>query len=297
MSFILSFRLFLQVCVSCLFVCFFISFCFYCLFSCFLVVLFAVFLLPSPLSFHLRFLLIPGIFLVLFIYFVRTYLVSSQVRARFDGDEARLLSGEFPFRSTPTAKTNTNADSRKHPHSSGAGGAGGRDHGDPRTRCSVALDVSLMPDVPREGTDGQRLGGGGNGDLGRGGGGLVRFSCFVHRVSDVSSGSSGSRESRAADARVVGTTLERLRPVQGVCVDALFKHDTRRAVDLCPGSQLRIYDPCCVWNDASAGGRALLVCTQLCEPFPASLPPLPSPGSCITTVTTSSSSACLSADA
>ena len=109
----------------------------------------------------------------------------------------------------------------------------------------------------------------------------MRFLCFVHKVSDVSSGSSDSRESRAADARVVVTSLERLRPVEGVCVDALFKQDTRRAVDLCPGSQLRIYDPCCVWDDASAEGRALLMCTQLCEPFPASLPPLPTPDSCI----------------
>lgn len=205
------------------------------------------------------------------------------MRARFDGDEARLLSGEFPFRNAPTPKTNTHPDTSKHPHSGGAAGSSGRDHGDPRTRCSVALDVTLVPAAPRQGAggDGASLGGGGNGDLGRGGGGLVRFLCFVHRVSDVSSGSSGSRESRAEDARVVVATLERLRPVEGVCVDALFKQDTRRAVDLCPGSQLRIYDPCCVWDDASAEGRALLMCTQLCEPFPASLPPLPTPDGCV----------------
>ncbi|CAM9745907.1 unnamed protein product, partial [Laminaria digitata] len=76
-----------------------------------------------------------------------------QVRARVDGDEARLLSGEFPFRNAPTPKTNTHPDSR-HTHPGGAAGGSGRDHGDPRTRCSVALDVSLMPAVPRQGTGG-----------------------------------------------------------------------------------------------------------------------------------------------
>lgn len=187
------------------------------------------------------------------------------MRARFDGDEARLLSGEFPFRHAPKSANPEG----KPLHS---GGASGRDHGDPRTRCSVALDVSVMPSVPGQGTASDGAGGGA-GEQGRGGSGLVRFLCFVHRVTDVSSG-----HGRRGDARMVAATLfERLRGVEGVCVDALFKQDTRRAVDLCPGSQLRIYDPCCVWDGESAEGRALLMCTQLCEPFPAGLPPLRTP--------------------
>ena len=224
--------------------------------------------------------------------------VVPQVRARCDGDEARLLSGEFPFRQASTPKAGNNGgDPEGNENPSGGGGSGGgsggrsrRDHGDPRTRCSVALDVTVLRPALRQGASG----GGGGGErissFGQGGG-LVWFSCLVHRVLDVSSGSSssigrsspgGSRSEGPATAR-----LGRLRLLEGVRVDALFKQDTRRAVDVCPGSQLRIYDPCYAWHDGLAeavgggdagrggGGGALLMCTQLCEPYPASLSPLP----------------------
>lgn len=157
------------------------------------------------------------------------------------------------------------------------------------------------------------LGGGSEGHgcgQGEGTGGLVRFLCLVHRVVDVSSASSvnswrsspghgsrgalGSAAAIAADgttdglggsSKGVATTFSRLLPLEGIRVDALFKEDTQRAVDVCPGSQLRIYDPCCVWRDVETeveggGGRgegALLLCTQMCEPYPSCLPPLPAP--------------------
>ncbi|CAM9485279.1 unnamed protein product [Scytosiphon promiscuus] len=272
-----------------------------------------------------------------------------QVRTRCDGDEARLLSGEFPFRQaaaaaaaaampTPTANGDGTGGT---PDGSGSGGVGSenprgavgsgsgrkprRDHGDPRTRCAVAVDVTLLvlpatvaaSGLPDGWTAGVGAGlwsgtsegtGAGQGGGGVAGAGLVRFSCLVHRVLDVSSSSgsgsggngsgrkSSSRTSPSnrrassggpsqADSEDVAVSLGRLRPLAGVRVDALFKQDTRRALDLCPGSQLRIYDPSCVWHDAETGegveggegGEALLMCTQLCEPYPSGLAPLPPP--------------------
>eukprot|EP00752_Nemacystus_decipiens_P005489 g4969.t1 len=237
-----------------------------------------------------------------------------QVRARCDGDEARLLSGEFPFRqaSTPRAGNTGGRDPDGSDNPAGGGGGSGgksrRDHGDPRTRCGVALDVTVLRPAPSQGAasvdPGAGLaggGGGGGGERNNGcgqGGGLVWFSCLVHRVLDVASGPGGSNVGRSnpGDGRSEGAAAARfgrLRPLEGVRVDALFKQDTRRAVDVCPGSQLRIYDPCCAWHDGlgetvvgediggggggGGGGRrrALLMCTQLCEPYPSSLPPLP----------------------
>ncbi|CAM9374407.1 unnamed protein product [Ectocarpus sp. 4 AP-2014] len=231
-----------------------------------------------------------------------------QVRARCDGDEARLLSGEFPFRqpsSASKATTSGNKNSHLDDVRVGGGGSGGksrRDHGDPRTRCSVALDATVIlpaatPRGPSVGFEGGLWGGDEGNELGQAGGGgasgLVRFSCFVHHVVDVSLslGSSrvrpGSRRATsaagdAAGSSSVATDFGRLHRLEGVRVDGLFKQDTRRAVDVGPGSQLRIYDPCCVWYDAEIGGEggraeALLVCTQLCEPYPSCLPALPSP--------------------
>ncbi|CAN0132391.1 unnamed protein product, partial [Hapterophycus canaliculatus] len=257
-----------------------------------------------------------------------------QVRTRCDGDEARLLSGEFPFRQVPAPKatagssggggTPDGGETPRESVGSGSGRKGRRDHGDPRTRCGVAADVTLLP-LPaavaapglRDGWTvgsgaslwsgasegvGARQGGGGAGA------GLVRFSCLVHRVVDVSSGGSGGGGRKSsnrtspsdrpassgggagtavglADSEGVAASLRHLLPLEGGRVDALFKQDTRRALDLRPGSQLRIYDPCCVWHDAETGqgvgegegGGALLMCTQLCEPYPSSLPPLPPP--------------------
>eukprot|EP00904_Undaria_pinnatifida_P000872 jgi/Undpi1/10786/HiC_scaffold_29.g13234.m1 len=97
-----------------------------------------------------------------------------QVRARFDGDEARLLSGEFPFRHAPKSANPEG----KPLHS---GGASGRDHGDPRTRCSVALDVSVMPSVPGQGTASDGAGGGA-GEQERGGEGVVDVHAAVRTV-------------------------------------------------------------------------------------------------------------------
>ncbi|CAM9139086.1 unnamed protein product, partial [Ectocarpus sp. 12 AP-2014] len=231
-----------------------------------------------------------------------------QVRARCDGDEARLLSGEFPFRQPSSAsKATTGGNNNSHFDDVGVGGGGStaksrRDHGDPRTRCSVALDATVMlpaatPRGPSVGFEGGLWGGGEGNRLGQAGdggaSGLVRFSCFVHHVVDVSFSLGGSRvrpgsrraPSAAGDAAgssSVATDFGRLHRLEGVRVDGLFKQDTRRAVDVGPGSQLRIYDPFCVWYDAEVGGEggraeALLVCTQLCEPYPSCLPALPSP--------------------
>lgn len=204
--------------------------------------------------------------------------VTSKVRARFDGDEARLLSGEFPFRPIPVTTTTAAPDGRP----SGRGIGGGvyrKDHGDPRTRCGVALDVTIQPVDPRSrGTD-RKAGVGSESDRdlqqGVGSGGLVRLSCFVHNVVNLVAG--------VADKGNGEIAFKRLRTLEGLRVDALFKHDTRRALDLCAGSQLRMYDPSCVWQhveeeeDGVPGvAAALLMCTQLCEPYPACLTPLPS---------------------
>ncbi|CAN0053157.1 unnamed protein product [Ectocarpus fasciculatus] len=225
-----------------------------------------------------------------------------QVRARCDGDEARLLSGEFPFRQPSLASKATISGNNNGHLDGGSGGKSRRDHGDPRTRCSVALDATVMlpaatPRGPWAGCEGGLWGGGEGNELGQAGGGgasgLVRFSCFVHHVVDVSSslGSSrvspGSRRANSSAGDAAGpsgfaTEFGRLHRLEGVRVDGLFKQDTQRAVDVGPGSQLRIYDPCCVWYDAEVGGgggraEALLVCTQLCEPYPSCLPALPPP--------------------
>lgn len=183
------------------------------------------------------------------------------MRGRFDGDESRLLSGEFPFRlaSTPTG-------SAEGKPSSGA--ASRRDHCDPRTRCSLALDVTVLPGNTAE-QEGFRAGGrGGHGEREGGSDGFALLACFVHGVFDISSDTSGRREGDGA--------LGRLRVLEGASVDCLFKQDTRRALDVCPGSRIRVYDPCCV-SRISAEGRVLLLCTQLCEPYPACLPSLPPP--------------------
>lgn len=199
-----------------------------------------------------------------------------QVRARFDGDEARLLSGEFPFRQMP-APSGGNAAREGETGSDRGGGAaiGRRDHGDPRTRCRVALDVTVLAasGKRRDAPDAAAFGGNASCDRISGSVRLARFPCFVHGVVDVSiSPSGGTSEKAAADAGFVA----RLRALEGTRVDALFKHDTRRALDLCPGSQLRIYDPCCISHSEAEGG-SLLMCTQLCEPYPACFPPLPEP--------------------
>ncbi|CAM9462157.1 unnamed protein product [Ectocarpus sp. 8 AP-2014] len=156
---------------------------------------------------------------------------------------------------------------------------------------------AATPRGPSVGFEGGLWGGGEGNELGQAGGGgasgLVRFSCFVHHVVDVSLSLGGSRVSPgsrrvtsaagdAAGPSGVATDFDRLHRLEGVRVDGLFKQDTRRAVDVGPGSQLRIYDPCCVWYDAEVGGEggraeALLVCTRLCEPYPSCLPALPSP--------------------
>lgn len=187
------------------------------------------------------------------------------MRGRFDGDESRLLSGEFPFRlaSAPTG----NAEGKPS-----SGLVSRRDHCDPRTRCSLALDVTVLLTNTAE-QQGFRAGSrGGHGEREGGYDGFALLACFVHGVFDISSDTSSRREGDGASS----TTSGRLRVLEGASVDCLFKQDTRRALDVSPGSRLRIYDPCYV-SRTSGEGRVLLLCTQLCEPYPACLPPLPPP--------------------
>lgn len=193
-----------------------------------------------------------------------------QVRVRFDGDEARLLSGEFPFRQTPAPSGgNTARDGDLGSDRGGCVAIGRRDHGDPRTRCRVALDVTVLPAGGKQQEAPGAAASGEDSSFDRMSGSvrLSCFPCFVHGVVDVSIGPSGSTNEKAVD---------RLRVLEGTRVDALFNQNTRRALDLCPGSQLRIYDPCCISHSEVEGG-SLLMCTQLCEPFPACFPPLPEP--------------------
>ncbi|CAM9646152.1 unnamed protein product, partial [Discosporangium mesarthrocarpum] len=97
-----------------------------------------------------------------------------QVRGRFDSVETRLLSGEFPFRQA----------------SAGAGPC--RDHGDPRSRCHVALDLTVtrqgQAPPPSCDTSGalETVGAPEPGvSLGTGfPTGLSLFACFIHRVTE-----------------------------------------------------------------------------------------------------------------
>lgn len=202
------------------------------------------------------------------------------MRARYDGDEARLLSGEFPFRLAGVPGSGSAS-------TTAAGGATGRrDHGDPRTRCGVALDmtVSSSGTTTDDTNHGVRLEGSKGGGSHQSeqenetGGGLSRLLCFVHRVVDLA-----GNDPRRPVPGDTAKALRRLRPLEGREIHAVFKADTRRALDLVLGSQIRVYDPCCLsraGDDVGGGGAAatadgvLLVCTQLCEPYPQGLPPL-----------------------
>lgn len=204
-----------------------------------------------------------------------------KVRARFDGDEARLVSGEFPLRPQPLSAPSCDTTSASVRGNSGYA-TSRRDHGDPRTRCTIALDVTVVspsnttedgPNVVAvEGREG--FGDAGSG-VGVGVGGLACFSCFVHEVIDLVRGQGIKERQSEADS---ATALEGLRLLRRNFVQVLFKADTRRVLDIGDGSQLRIYNPCCLWREGLGGRVAhgpLLTCTQLCEPFPACLPPLP----------------------
>lgn len=209
--------------------------------------------------------------------------IGLKVRGRFDSGEAKLLSGEFPFRQhlASAASFDTGNDSLgaggRLPISASSSVGSRRDHGDPRTRCSIALDITVLPCATSKADD-LAVGGAGVGQARGVASGLVRLSCFVHAVLDVRGEGLGVQR---VDGEL-GIGFHRLLALEGGLAGVVFKMDTRRALDIGPGSQLRMYDPCCVWRegDGSVGGvgdeaeGVLLTCTQLCEPFPACLPPL-----------------------
>lgn len=202
------------------------------------------------------------------------------MRGIFDGGEAKLLSGEFRFRQqiVSAASYDASIEGGRGEQGLPTGGRSRRDHGDPRTRCSAALDVTVLPCSSRKRDYDLAMVRWGAGQDGGGGPELVRFSCFVHRVLDVRGEGGGHRGEGN-----FGIISGRLRVLEGSCAHVVFKTDTIRALDIGPGSQLRIYDPCCVQREGLEGGvgpatvGALLACTQLCEPYPVCLPPLPLP--------------------
>lgn len=206
------------------------------------------------------------------------------MRARFDGDEARLLSGEFPFRQALLRTTASRAGAVPDEASKRRDGANvisRRDHGDPRTRCKVALDVTVLQRSNRTGSldiKGQGIRSACEDiiDHDEAIGGLVCFSCFVHQIVDLTKEVDGPQSvGRAAKA------FRHVQLLEGRTVDAIFKVDTWRALDIAPGSQLRVYDPC--YSSPTLVGETtrnssenplLLLCTQLCESYPSCLPPL-----------------------
>ncbi|CAM9144474.1 unnamed protein product [Chrysoparadoxa australica] len=156
-----------------------------------------------------------------------------RVRARVEGDAAKMQSGEFLLR-----------------HSM-------KDHGDPRWRCKVAVDLEIQ----QAGTMSSWPSPAGRGKTREE---FVVVLCTVINVSEVRDGS--------------GTGTGDLELLQGKQVDLMMKPQAHLPLRMQDGIHLRVYDPFTMFcpnegmqqqphelESAAPNGRPVLLCTHIAE--------------------------------
>ena len=175
------------------------------------------------------------------------------IRSALDGDAIRLQSGQYPF----TLRQSV-------------------DRNDPRNRATTVCDLTIVGHCVPWSTAGEYSSGYNNTKQQQQQCRLVTVLSYVHSwmrplVRSLAAANSDTTTTTSSDNNTSNNGTLGL-------VWAVFTHSKAQEQSLGKGTQLRVYNAICIpaGDSGSSAVQKMMLCTNLCEPYPSSLlPPLP----------------------